>query len=340
MLLDAVLTSYLAALQRSPNLFEGGAPQPKLRRRALRHGCLLRRRYEGHPVPDAPTSPGENTRALPAPFVRVPEEQILNPSRRTRRLFADAPLAARLSECARGVFAQSLADLHDDAELAELGMAVFIDRPLGRGKDATAPDQTPLLAHEAFSATFARRRLEELRLFADELAIPAPQPLTELMQRLEVQPPVTGLALDLIGDLGRPVAALTDARRASGDFVVTRTLGLRHGADVSQGDLFQIFDWTDVWRNFELETLRQTLRWIVRLKLGANPGVMALVDGGGVPRLLFESDPSEGYGCRGGVEFPRAGLRIWHVRDDAGRLHDLRMANVRVGVNRGGPYLP
>ena len=42
-------------------------------------------------------------------------------------------------------------------------MGVFIDRPLGYGKETGEPDLTPLLAHEAFSPSIAPRRQQELQ---------------------------------------------------------------------------------------------------------------------------------------------------------------------------------
>ena len=43
-------------------------------------------------MPDVPTSLGEYARVLPAPFARVPEEQILQVATRKRRLFEDRSL--------------------------------------------------------------------------------------------------------------------------------------------------------------------------------------------------------------------------------------------------------
>ena len=66
LLLDLVLKVFLQQVEERPSLFEGspaddsgGGGQKRLRRRALRQGWILRGQYEGHPVPDAPTSPGE-----------------------------------------------------------------------------------------------------------------------------------------------------------------------------------------------------------------------------------------------------------------------------------------
>src|SRR5262249_36841994 len=132
--------------------------QKRLRRRALRQGWILWRIYEGHAVPDATTSPGENARVLPPPFEQVPEDQIQNYHRRRTHLFQGQPLPVPPAV----VFQQSLADLLDPRELRELGTAVFLDRPLGRLKAPGEPDQTPMLAYEAFSPSIAARRLEQL----------------------------------------------------------------------------------------------------------------------------------------------------------------------------------
>src|SRR5262245_19185498 len=65
LLLDEILHRYLWYLEHNRDLFTGSEKEHRLRRRALRQACFLRRFYEGHPVPDEPTSPGENTRVLP-----------------------------------------------------------------------------------------------------------------------------------------------------------------------------------------------------------------------------------------------------------------------------------
>jgi hypothetical protein len=172
-----------------------------------------------------------------------------------------------------------------------------------------------------------------LRGLVEELKLETPPWDAGLTERLQQRPPASGLALELIGDLGRPVASLTDARRVSGDFLVTCTLGLRAG--FSTNSFFDVFDWRVIWQRFALEEFRRKVRWLVRLKLGAEPGVLALLDKEAVPRILFECDPAAGYRCRGGVEFPRAGLRVWHVRDDYAQNHDLRNEDVRVGAHVG-----
>jgi hypothetical protein len=219
LLLDAVLRRYLTLGAATPALFHGATPQALRRRRALRQGALLRRHYEGQRVPDVPTSPGENARVVPG-VPHLSDEQLLQPLRRTRRLYEDEPTAALLGSPARELFAASLRDLDAARERAELGMALFIDRPLGYAKLPGEPDQTPLLAHECYSAQLAARRWQVLSRLAAELELDLPA-LAET--------PVTGLPHAVLATPQRPTACLADVRRVAADFVVVRTLpgGLR-----------------------------------------------------------------------------------------------------------------
>src|SRR3954464_39383 len=59
LLLDAVWHDFVGAIERQPSLLTEG-PEARLRRRALRTGWLLQGQYASHPVPDTPTSPGDN----------------------------------------------------------------------------------------------------------------------------------------------------------------------------------------------------------------------------------------------------------------------------------------
>ena len=113
--LDALLTAYLRLIDQFPELFRerfgtfaATETLGRQRRRALRQACLVRSSYEGHRVPDAPTSMGENARVLPREFARVPEEQILQAARRSRRLFEGRPLTDILSETGRRVLARAV----------------------------------------------------------------------------------------------------------------------------------------------------------------------------------------------------------------------------------------
>ncbi len=225
--LDALLTAYLRLLEEHPELFladdsADSAPlarQKRLRRRALRHAALARRQYEGHRVPDAPTSMGENTRVLPALYARVPEEQILETSKRQRRLFADRPWSNLLRDMARRVLAESIADLSHAAELRELGMAHFLDRPLGVGKLPGEVDRTPLLSYEAFSRTIVKQRLAQLKaerwLTADER-----QRCLAALDRL----PREGVPVASVSPSTRPgVVSVSDAQKVTADFTLLRT---------------------------------------------------------------------------------------------------------------------
>src|SRR5262249_19558241 len=128
--------------------------ESRLRRRALRQAWLLRRQYESLAVPDLPTSPGENARVLPPSHPRVPEEQVLQPGRRRRKLYEGDPLP--MNEAVRKVLRAAALDLLEDPrERRELGTALFLDRPFGVGKQAAEPDGTLLLASLAYSRSIA-----------------------------------------------------------------------------------------------------------------------------------------------------------------------------------------
>ncbi len=161
LLLAALLNSYVLRIERRPEWFlNQAADSPelsrikRLRRRALRGAWALRRQYAGHPVPDLPTSPGENVRVLAGFAYRVPDEQLSRPAARHKRLF-DGDVAGSLPSAAGQAFRQSLEDLDDPQELVELGTALFLDRPLGMFKDAGCADRTPLVSYEAFSRLIA-----------------------------------------------------------------------------------------------------------------------------------------------------------------------------------------
>lgn len=279
LLLDALLKALLELAECHPALFLGGGDRERLRRRALRQGWLLRRRYEGHRVPDAPTSPGENVRVLPGPHVRVPEEQIYQPHRRPRRLFAGDPLDARLGEHCHAALRASVADLRDPRELRELGTALFLERPLGMGKRPTEPDQTPLFSHVACSPTIARHRLD---LLAGQFGV-----LREAeKQSLEAR----GLPVPRV-KAGRPgVVSLADAWRVADDFVLLRTTGRTVDAFRALYDLGEV-------------------RPALIVGDADLPGVR-LYDDAMQPQMELVFDPARGYESRGGVEYPVGGLRV------------------------------
>jgi hypothetical protein len=223
--LDSLLAAYLQLIERHEALFQDNgsdsaplARRKRLRRRALRQACLARKQYEGHRVPDAPTSMGENARVLPAPLERVPEEQILQAAKRRRTLFDGAPTEGLLDATPRRAFDDSLADLRHSDELCELGMAHFLDRPLGMFKAPGEVDRTPLLSYEAFSRSIAKRRLAQLKSWGW-----LPSDLHE--QRVAALDgwSMSGLAATQVAPVERAgVASLADMRKVATDFLLLR----------------------------------------------------------------------------------------------------------------------
>jgi hypothetical protein len=287
-LLDAVLADFLARLEQRPELFEG---DPGIRRRsALRQAYVLRRRYEEHPVPDVPTSPGEHARVYPDGYPRVPEEQILQTNRRRKRLFAGDPLRDRLTPLARDVIVQSVADLAIEAERLELGAAVYLDRPFGGGKGAVAADPTPALASLAYSRSVATQRL---RLLETDLGVTGPDAPLGL----------PGLPLDRIGGPVRQgTVSLADAARCAGDFVFRRTL------PASIRGLLGLFDFG--------EFAERLAGRVLLTRSASGPGVV-VYDEQWRARLEFEPALERGYAARRGVDVPAAGLRVTHVNGAA-----------------------
>lgn len=220
LLLDLLLKTYLALIQQQTQLFTANTCGHRLRRRALRQACIMRGLLEGLPVPDEPTSPGENSRVLPAPHTRIPEHQLGEPGRRQLRLYAGDPTAELLDDATLRVFAQCLSELHLAVELRELGTAVFLDRPLGIGRPPGQPDRSPLLSYEAFSRQIAERRLANL---SKSIGAAANVGIPDLTARL-MELPQRGMAVaDVVGPRRQGVVALADATRVAEDFRLLRT---------------------------------------------------------------------------------------------------------------------
>jgi hypothetical protein len=323
LLLDLALKEYLRLIERHPELFVAEAGDlGRLRRRALRQGWLLRRRYEGHPVPDAPTSPGENARVLPPPHCRVPDEQLLQVLKRTRRLYDGDPLPVHLGEQARRVLRQSAEDLRHPDELRELGMAVFIDRPLGVFKAPAEPDQTPLLAYEAFSRAGAERRLSEL---ARENAFALGEAEHEALRQVLGTVAVAGVPVSAVGREARPVVSVADAARVSEDFLLLRTL------PGGVAEFLRLFSFHPLERRFSLDylTAKQPVLLIRGRERAGEAALLALYDARMRKRMELAIDAREGYDMRRGVGFPAGGLRVlrvWEAQRDSGELIEVDVA--------------
>jgi hypothetical protein len=299
LLLDAVLKRLLERMEQSPALFLDDATDPaaqarkRVRRRALRQAWLLRRFYEGLAVPDAPTSPGENQRILPPPHVRVPEEQILHPDKRTRRLFVVDSL--QLGPRASAILEISLRELTQPPELRELGLATFLDRPLGVLKAPTEPDQTLLFSSVAFSWRIASKRLE----FLAKLGVDV-QEAKAALARLQVP----GVELPLLRGRQQPgKVSLDDARKAAPDFVFLHTSRKSVAEFRAQFDLGP-FDFLD---------------GRVLIMRGDEESTIAIYDAEHRKRLGVQVNAAAGYASRAGVEFPRAGLTAIRAWDETGK---------------------
>jgi hypothetical protein len=299
LLLDAALKRYLTLVDTAPDLFAAAGPRPqrqRLRRRALRQAWLLRRHYEGLPVPDAPTSTGESMRVLPPPHRRVPLEQITQPGKRKRRLYEGDPLERYLSERARAVLQQSVCDLEHPDELRELGLGLFVDRPLGVFKHPLEPDNTLLLSYEAFSRSLAEARLAELGRLLGPLFDPALY--REALRQLEVR----GLPLAAVQCEERRIVSLADLGRAAADFVLLRTT--RQAV-------------ADFLAEYEMPPLdfladKEALIVPAPVETGSSERILLVYDLHLRKRLELAFG-GQGYEVQAGRERPRGGLRILHV---------------------------
>jgi hypothetical protein len=329
LLLDAVLKSYLRLIDARPDLFvpadkDKSQSRKRIRRRAFRQGWLLRRWYEGHPVPEAPTSPGENARVLPTSYPRVPEEEILQPDKRRKKLFENDDLGRHWHDHAETVLRQSLRDLAHPEELKELGMALFLDRPLHGFKNPGELDQTPLLSYEAFSQSVAKRRL---RFLAEKSNMLTKEDLTILDENLH-DLRIQGFSLSPGGEPGRPGSvSISDTRKASEDFVILRTT--KKSAE----------EFVSCFRFEVLDTQLLLLPWavghpiLVIREAGKNPDVESLLsiyDCRGIKRLQLSVDSSRSYQRRGGLELPRAGLRLLNAWEENGRPIELKTISIPI----------
>ncbi len=223
-LLDDLLKAYLRCIAQCPEAFlprrQASAPRARRRRRALRQAWVLRKTYELHPVPDQPCSLGDRLRVLPPPYQRPPEEQLTSPGKRRRRLFENDPLCVEPDTPQAAVLRASFDDLACDAELRELGTAIYLDRPLGWFQPATATDRTLLFSYEAFSRRIAQKRLHAL---AESWHLIDPQTLEQHTDRLESLPTPGMPAAGYREPPREGVVCLEDACRAADDFCFVRS---------------------------------------------------------------------------------------------------------------------
>jgi hypothetical protein len=293
--LDQLLRRIVNWTVSEPTRFAGMGPLAVLRRRAVRMGWIARTHYEGLPVPDHPTSQGENRRVLPG-MVAIPEEQITRPQSRSRKLFLDQPTAPWFVGDAMTVLTDAFRDLELPRERAELGRAAYLDRPFGVLKPAGAIDKTPLISTIAYSESIAAERwknLQEQGFLRDRVWQPPPPVL------------VSGIAAVRYPTAPRPgVVSFADARLAAEDFCWLHTTPssrrvlleqlLPDTSDLSwrePGLLLRTADAQAVWRGepflswFDREW-REIARWALTMPLDRS-GEADYRETGGLERLAM-----------------------------------------------------
>jgi hypothetical protein len=230
-------------------------------------------------------------------------------------LFAGDAIENYLDGTPRDVLEKSVSDLAHESELRELGMATFLDRPLGIGKQAGQNDRTPLLTYEAFSASIARQRLAAL---AEQPGCSAAGGLLERWRDCQA------MAHGYTGHQGRfptrlGVPCLEDANLAASNFVFLRTT--RSSLD----EFLRHFDWRGL-----RATLPEDCAWLTQgrdvflirvapcVPASGQP-LMAAIDGSGAVRFYLHlaerrDDGVEGelieYREEDGHEWPMGGLVV------------------------------
>lgn len=299
LLLDDVVKHVLQTADERPELLTDAVEdspevrkRKRLRRRGVRQGWIVRRQYEGLLVPDQPTSPGENNRVLPVGEPRVPEEQILQPSHRTRKLYDGDPLPAHLGPRGQTLLRQAVCDLDHPDELRELGLALYLDRPLGDAKAPAEPDRTPLLSSLGFSRTIAVGRLNALK--REPFLQSEADLLDRCLARLLGGEVPAGLPVERIGSPRRPATvSLTDARRVAADFVFLHT---------TPGSLTELLEGLPGFSSSPLLVARSPI-W----------ETVYVYDETLRPRWELRVDASKGYVMQANREWPVAGVLIRKV---------------------------
>jgi len=375
---DSLLRATLPLIEKHPDLFQqrNGDSQAvdrrkRLRRRALRQGWLIRKEYEGHPVPDLPTSPGENRWVLPAPFARIPDEQLADPRTRRRTLFQGQPAEQMLSDRARDVLETSIDDLSEigrdpatadeaaaelaSVELRELGMAIYLDRPLGVFKQPAEVDRTPLLSYEAFSLTIAEARLQKLCGLQSAggtggVRTRSQDELSQLATRLrEAATKYHGFSVSRFTAARRLGAvSLEDARLAAADFQFLRTTPVSFRQFVGYFDLDplearfpDVAEWVQTAR--EMLAIREPHAVDVAAAESVMRPVLTIFDQRLQPRLVLgmqvPTDASKRavanlYVEIAGVDLPAAGLWVLSVSTQGGdhdrQQYDLSREPIRL----------
>jgi hypothetical protein len=335
LLLDALLKLQLEAAASRPERYASSdvddpylSATKRRRRRSLRLGILVRQFYEGLPVPSVPVSPGENKRILPAPHQRVPEEQILNPQTRTKRLFDNDPITPFVERMDKNIRNQLASDLTTPRELIELGMALFLDRPFAGLVGSPERDPTPILSYWAFSKGISAERLDSIGrkgavLFGDDAIAAAKSTL----QHLHCE----GLRInDFILIRSKTSFSLADAALVADDFLLLRT------TPGSAQDFFNLFDFSSALQAVGCQDLLSGGPVLIVRTDASSSGepLISIFDIALKRRIELKANCSQGFENRAGISYPCAGLTLWAAWDKAGNPATIPLAQATISPMR------
>ncbi len=273
----------------------------RLRRRAIRQTWLLRRENAGRRVPPHPASPGDMLRVFPPWQNESSADSKQHGEWSPRRLFADLGILDASMPVVACVLRASVEDLVNEMERRELGLGLFLDRPLGWAKQGGEPDRTLMLAHECYSPAVAARRADALRSFASYV----PPPLETVGVPWRCRTPRR-----------RPgVVSLQDMQLSPHEFRLVRTTRSSR---------------REFWLRYAIEGEAAASPRVNRLQAESTlivpsperPDELLFLDEGGRCRLRGIMVSSEGYRLYRGHEYLAGGIEIIDASDADGRRVD------------------
>jgi hypothetical protein len=234
-------------------------------------------------------------------------------------------------------------------ELRELGMALYLDRPLGVFKEPAEVDRSPLLSYEAFSLTIAEARLKKLCGLQPAggtggARTRSEKEFTQLVMRLrEGATQSHGFPVSRFAAARRlGTVSLEDARLAAADFQFLRTTPVSFRQFLGYFDLDplharypEVAEWVHTARN--MLAIRESDAVDLRAAESVMRPALTIFDQRLQPRLVLgmrvPTEASKRAACKlyveiAGVDLPAAGLWVLSVstqdRDhDPLQQHDL-----------------
>ncbi len=188
-------------------------------------------------------------------------------------------------------------------------MAIFLDRPLSRGKAPGEPDRTLLFSYEAFSRSIAQKRLAYLH---DTLGLVEGEFLSTLQEGVSSLPSPAGIVVPPGPRQERPGSiSLADTAKVAEDFLLLKTTGQTVQRFLEQ---FELRELGDRWNSDPAQH-----PWLIV----ADPGkrtevglVLTVYDAALRPLADLLVDLTQGYQLRRGHEYPRAGIRVLRTGEE------------------------